>query len=198
MSPAVPPLASVTTIARLPPGARGRSPRRPGSATIRYASPEIDCDAGIVSRVLLIAAFAAARLQAGAAMRQRRGADGQHGPKLAQTPATGPAGATGRLNVRLQDGKRRQEPGSRGHTGVQMATKLAPLLCELHAHTTWSDGSLTASRAVRPLRPRRLRRPRRHRPHRARARACRSTTSPPTWPSSRPRRSGPAASTTCS
>jgi len=24
-----------------------------------------------------------------------------------------------------------------------MATKLAPLLCELHAHTTWSDGSLT-------------------------------------------------------
>jgi predicted metal-dependent phosphoesterase TrpH len=24
-----------------------------------------------------------------------------------------------------------------------LATKLAPLLCELHAHTTWSDGSLT-------------------------------------------------------
>jgi hypothetical protein len=24
-----------------------------------------------------------------------------------------------------------------------MATKLAPLLCELHAHTTWSDGSLS-------------------------------------------------------
>ena len=24
-----------------------------------------------------------------------------------------------------------------------MATKLAPLLCEFHAHTTWSDGSLT-------------------------------------------------------
>ena len=24
-----------------------------------------------------------------------------------------------------------------------MATKLAPLLCELHAHTTWSDGELT-------------------------------------------------------
>ncbi len=24
-----------------------------------------------------------------------------------------------------------------------MATKLAPLLCELHSHTTWSDGSLT-------------------------------------------------------
>ena len=24
-----------------------------------------------------------------------------------------------------------------------MATKLAPLLCELHAHTSWSDGSLT-------------------------------------------------------
>lgn len=26
---------------------------------------------------------------------------------------------------------------------LQMATKLEPLLCELHAHTTWSDGSLT-------------------------------------------------------
>ena len=25
----------------------------------------------------------------------------------------------------------------------EMATKLSPLLCELHAHTTWSDGSLT-------------------------------------------------------
>jgi predicted metal-dependent phosphoesterase TrpH len=25
----------------------------------------------------------------------------------------------------------------------EMATKLAPLLCELHAHTTWSDGALT-------------------------------------------------------
>jgi predicted metal-dependent phosphoesterase TrpH len=27
---------------------------------------------------------------------------------------------------------------------MSMATKLAPLLCELHAHTTWSDGSLTS------------------------------------------------------
>jgi len=26
---------------------------------------------------------------------------------------------------------------------MEMATKLAPLLCELHAHTTWSDGLLT-------------------------------------------------------
>jgi histidinol phosphatase-like PHP family hydrolase len=25
----------------------------------------------------------------------------------------------------------------------EMATKLAPLLCELHAHTTWSNGALT-------------------------------------------------------
>ncbi len=26
---------------------------------------------------------------------------------------------------------------------MEMATKLAPLLCELHAHTTWSDGELS-------------------------------------------------------
>ena len=29
-----------------------------------------------------------------------------------------------------------------------MATKLAPLLCELHAHTTWSDGALSVSELV--------------------------------------------------
>jgi 3',5'-nucleoside bisphosphate phosphatase len=29
-----------------------------------------------------------------------------------------------------------------------MATKLAPLLCELHAHTSWSDGSLTPRELV--------------------------------------------------
>src|SRR6476659_6056861 len=29
-----------------------------------------------------------------------------------------------------------------------MASKLAPLLCELHAHTTWSDGSLTIAELV--------------------------------------------------
>ena len=46
-----------------------------------------------------------------------------------------------------------------------MATKLAPLLCELHAHTTWSDGVLSVRELVRPLRPRRLRRARGHRPH---------------------------------
>jgi hypothetical protein len=28
------------------------------------------------------------------------------------------------------------------NTPLGMPTKLAPLLCELHAHTTWSDGSL--------------------------------------------------------
>ena len=29
------------------------------------------------------------------------------------------------------------------NTVGEMATKLAPLLCELHAHTTWSDGALS-------------------------------------------------------
>src|SRR6516225_1689090 len=29
-----------------------------------------------------------------------------------------------------------------------MASKLAPLLCELHAHTTWSDGALSVPELV--------------------------------------------------
>ena len=31
---------------------------------------------------------------------------------------------------------------SRTRNSVCMATKHNPLLCELHAHTTWSDGAL--------------------------------------------------------
>ena len=57
-----------------------------------------------------------------------------------------------------------------------MRTLTTPLLCELHAHTTWSDGDLSLAAARRPLRPQRVRRPLR-RP---------TTPSAPTRPSTSP------------
>ena len=53
-------------------------------------------------------------------------------------------------------------------------TRTGALLAELHAHTTWSDGALSAARARRPVRRARLRRPVHHRPrlpHGSRGRA---------------------------
>src|SRR5262245_63558941 len=36
-----------------------------------------------------------------------------------------------------------------GHTGgMETRTKVRPLLCELHAHTTWSDGELSVREVV--------------------------------------------------
>ena len=42
----------------------------------------------------------------------------------------------------------RCEAGRSGGKLVVMASKLSPLLCELHAHTTWSDGSLAVPELV--------------------------------------------------
>ena len=49
-----------------------------------------------------------------------------------------------------------------------MRRKVEPLLCELHAHTRWSDGALTLPELVDLYGTQRLRRPRRHRPCRPR------------------------------
>ena len=48
-----------------------------------------------------------------------------------------------------------------------MRRSLGPLLCELHAHTRWSDGDLDVAELRRSPRPQRLRRPVRDRPRRA-------------------------------
>ena len=46
-----------------------------------------------------------------------------------------------------------------------MPTKLSPLLCELHAHTTWSDGALSPRELCDLYGRVGLRCPRRHRSH---------------------------------
>src|SRR5215468_9046903 len=67
MSPAVPPLPTVTTIALFPADREMQITPSTSLGEILYASPEIDCDAGTVSLVLLTTATAVDRLQGRAA-----------------------------------------------------------------------------------------------------------------------------------
>jgi predicted metal-dependent phosphoesterase TrpH len=59
---------------------------------------------------------------------------------------SGPFAFTGPLHVRHQLSAHRA--AARLHTRSTMHRKIEPLLCELHAHTTWSDGALTLAQLV--------------------------------------------------
>src|SRR5262249_54100298 len=95
MSPAVPPLATVTTIAFLPPGSGMQIVPPRSAGEIRYGSPEIDCEAGTVSRELRTTAFATARLQA------IRGT-ASTSPSLAHRPDFDPVNGAGRSGDRAE------------------------------------------------------------------------------------------------
>src|SRR5580765_3664182 len=101
MSPAVPPLPTVTTIAFLPPGSGTQIVPSRSEPKIRYGSPEIDCEPGTVRGRALTTAFAVARLQGGAAT---------------GTASTGEASQTrepscvGAPYIRLRPGKPLHEP----------------------------------------------------------------------------------------
>ena len=96
--------------------------------------------------------------------RSRPGARGVTGPP----PDRNPTDFRPLVPFSCRSGDRAATPrGSRARTGnmVAMPTKQSPLLCELHAHTTWSDGALTPRELCDAYGRFGLRRPRDHRPH---------------------------------
>ena len=140
MSPAVPPLAIVSAIATRPPGSADADhgvdlARRDAIGLARDRLRSRDRELRRLHRRLRGGGSARRGLTEG----KRSQREGQHVRKLRRRPG---GQASGRWRFGDKAETARKSPIF-DVTLQRMATKLAPLLCELHSHTTWSDGSLT-------------------------------------------------------